>query len=176
MASETYGDAVYGLRDLKVTNIGGTTQEDLGAASMFEVVPIIQHGRLEGDDGIESAVSFFLGAEGSIKNGRYSSAAVAIMTGVALTQGGTSPNEITTLKINKGTAAPFFKVYGKAVDDGAGDLHILCSKVKLVEFNASKIEFGQWRVTEAKVLVLDDGTNGIFKAIQNETAANLPTS
>jgi len=176
MASVQYGDAIYGLRDIKVTNIGGTVQEDLGAASMLEFAPVFDGGRLIGDDAWKAILSYIVGAEGNIRAGQFSSAALSIMTGITLTTSGTTPNEITTLKLSAGDRMPYFKVYGQALDEGAGDMHILASKVKLTSLKASKLENGNWRLTEATVDLVDDGSNGIFKQIQDETAAAVPAS
>lgn len=176
MASETYGDAVFGLRDLKITNSAGSSQEDLGAASMLDIVPLFKTGRLEGDDAVKSVISFITMAEGNLRAGQYSSAAVAIMLGLSLGQSGSSPNEITTLNITGGARMPYFKIYGQAYDDATGDLHLLCNKCKITEFNATKLEDGNWRVTEAKVDILPDGSNNIISIVQHETAAAVPSS
>lgn len=176
MASVTYGDAVYGLRDIKITNIGGTVQEDLGAASKMEFVPMYDGGRLIGDDAWKAILTYIVGAEGNIEAGQFSSAAISIMTGITLGVTGSSPNEVTELKLSAGDRMPYFKVYGQALDEGSGDMHLLASKVKLTSLKTSKLENGNWRVTEANVDIVDDGTNGIFKQIQQETSVALPAS
>jgi hypothetical protein len=84
MASVTYGKYVYGLNDLAVTNIGGTTQEDLDAAQTMEVEPQFKVGEFEGDDALKAVVSFITHATGTISAGSISSAALEIMTGISL--------------------------------------------------------------------------------------------
>lgn len=176
MANVTYGDKVFGLRDVKVTNIGGTTQEDCGAATMFAAKPVMKSGMLEGDDAVKAVTSFITHAEGEISYGQISSAALALMMGITLTLSGTSPNEVTTLKVVAGQNMPYFKAYGKGLGEGIDDAHVLIYKAKLTELDAHKMENGNWFITKGKFLAVDDGTNGIYAIKQNETAATLPAS
>lgn len=176
MTSEIYGDRVFGMNDLKITNIGGTTQEDLVGAQTLSVKPVLKGGILEGDDADIAAHYFVTRFEGEFSAGTYSSAAVAIMMGITLGASGTTPNEVVTLKINQAQRMPYFKVYGKALDDDAGDMHILLAKCKLTDIDGFKMENGNWRITKASILALDDGTNGIARILQNETAAALPAT
>jgi len=177
MASVAYGDKVFGLRDLKITNIAGTVQEDLGAASMLEAKPIMVSGILEGDDAVKAVIAYATHLEWSLTNGQFSSAAIAIMTGVTLTTTGSTPNEITELQLDEGERMPYFKIYGQAFDEGTGDVHILLWKCKLTEFgNIMKLENGNWRLNELTGVALDDGTHGIFESLQHETATAVPAS
>ena len=98
------------------------------------------------------------------------------MTGVALDITGTTPTEITTLKIDAGDNMPFFKVYAKILGDGKDDLHILCSKVKLSEGFSLGGSDGEFVAPEFTAKIYDDGSNGLVKIVQNETATTLPTS
>lgn len=176
MASETYGDKLFGMNDLKITNIGGTTQEDLLGGQSLMAKPVLKGGILEGDDADIAAHYFVTRMEGEFSAGSYSSAAVAIVLGLTLTASGSTPNEVTTLKLNAAQRMPYFKVYGKALDDGEGDMHVLLNKVKLTDFDGFKMENGNWRITKASFVALDDGTNGVVTVKQNETATALPTS
>lgn len=177
MASVTYGDKVFGLRDIKVTNIGGTTQEDLDAAQMAEFVPELGGDTLPGDDVKKAALAFVIGGQIKFGAGSFSSAALAIMTGSTLATSGTTPNEATTLQLNAGQRMPYFKVYAQAYDDGTGDVHILCSKVKMMSIPAiAKLENGSFRVGEFEAECFDDGSNGVVQIVQNETAAALPST
>lgn len=176
MASVTYGNAVFGARDLKITNIGGTTQEDAGSFSMMGVKPVLKSGLLEGDDVGKAVAAHASHAEVEFSFGQISSAALAIMTGRTLTTAGSTPNETTLLKVSAGDAMPYFKIYGKSLDEGSGDLHLYVHKMKLTELDAHKLENGNWTVVKAKGFAIDDGTNGIYQLKQFETAANVPSS
>ena len=177
MASVTYGNAIYGLRDIKITNIGGTTQEDLGAAVTAELVPEVKGGILEGDDAWKAGLAFIVGATLKFSGGEYSSAAVAIMLWLTLTTSGTTPSEVTTLQVDEGARLPYFKAYAQAYDEDSGDMHILASKVKLSAMpGIAKLSNGNWRMNEFEANCFDDGSNGVFQILQNETAAALPTT
>lgn len=177
MASEIYGNAVFGLRDIKITNIGGSTQEDLGAAVSAELVPEVKGGLLEGDDAVKAVLAFITHATVKFSSGQYSSAAVALMLGLTLTTSGTTPNEVVTLEVGEGARLPYFKLYAQAYDEATGDLHILCSKVKLQGMpGIAKLENGNWRMNEFEAVAIDDGTNGVFQIVQHETATAVPAT
>lgn len=176
MASVTYGNVIYGLRDLKVTELDGSPQEDLGAAMTLTVQPQFSGGNLEGDDAIKAVVSFITHAEGDLSAGEVSSAALAIMTGVAIVTTSTSPTEVSTMQIDEGDNMPYFKVYGQSLDEGIGDLQILLAKVKLTSFEAMNLENGSFRVSNATVVAVDDGSNGVIQFVQHETAVAVPSS
>lgn len=176
MANKAYGHHVYGMRDIKVTNIGGTLQEDLDTAQELRFTPEFRVGEQIGDDALKAVISFIIGGNGRIGAGSVSSAALAIMTGKSLSVTGSSPNEVTTLKWSAGDNMPYFKVYGKALDEASGDLHLLMSKVKIVGGGELSLRDAQWYTGGFDIRVLDDGTNGCVRQVQNETAANLPTS
>lgn len=176
MANETYGKFLYGLRDLKVTNIGGTVQEDLDAAQSLTFSPTFNSAELRGDDVVKVSMGSLSGGTATISAGGYSSAAVAIMFGKTLSQSGSTPNEITTLQLNAGDVMPYFKVYGLARDEGGGDVHVLLSKCKVTGWGGIDFSDENWFVNSVDVQCLDDGTNGVVKILQHETAATLPTS
>jgi hypothetical protein len=176
MASVTYGKYVYGLNDLAVTNIGGTTQEDLDAAQTMEVEPQFKVGEFEGDDALKAVVSFITHATGTISAGSISSAALEIMTGISLATSGSTPNEETELQVDEATRMPYFKIYGKALDESTGDIHLLVHKAKITGGLKLTAGNGEIMMSEAEFIAVDDGTNGVFELIQNETAAAVPAS
>ena len=176
MASETYGKFIYGLRDLKVTSANGSLQEDLDAAQTLSFTPTFTSAELRGDDVIKVAMGNLSGGEASISAGGYSSAAVAIMFGKTLTQTGSSPNEVTTLKLSAGDVMPYFKIYGLARDEAGGDVHVLLPKCKVTGWGNMEFSDENFFITSVDVQCLDDGTNGIIQIIQHETTATLPSS
>jgi hypothetical protein len=176
MASENYGKFIYGLRDLKVTNIGGTVQEDLDAAQTLTFSPTFTEAALRGDDVEKASMGSLSGGTASISAGGYSSAAMAIMFGKTLSQSGSTPNEITTLQLNQGDVMPYFKLYGLARDEAGGDVQVLLSKVKVTGWGGIDFSDENWFINSVDVRVMDDGTNGVIKILQHETTAALPSS
>ena len=176
MASETYGKFIYGLRDLKVTNIGGTVQEDLDAAQSLTFTPTFSSAELRGDDVIKVSMGSLSGGTAAISAGGYSSAAMAIMFGKTLSQSGSTPNEITTLQLNEGDVMPYFKLYGLARDEGGGVVHVILSKCKVTDWGGIDFSDENWFINSVDVQCLDDGTNGVIKILQHETTATLASS
>lgn len=176
MASVTYGRYVFGLNDLKVTNIGGTTQEDLDAAMELEFAVTLKEGMVEGDDTIKALFAFAIGGEGKVSAGALSTAAIAIITGRTLSTSGTTPNEVTTLTISAADRMPYFKLYGKSLDDETGDLQIQIFKCKIKGQFALSLKNGEFMSPGFDFQAVDDNSNGIVDYVQNETAVDLPTS
>ena len=176
MASVGYGDYLYGLRDLKITNMAGTVQEDLDAAQELNFTPELTNAEQRGDDVVKSAISFLTGGTATITAGRLSTAALALMWGKSVTIASTSPTETATLQFNAGDAPAYFKVYGLAYDDDAGDIHIYLGKCKIIGGGAIQLSDGNYLTHGLELKVLDDGTNGVWKQIQHETRTTLPTS
>lgn len=176
MASVTYGKYVAGLRDLKITNLAGTTQEDLDAAMQATFTPEWDHVKFTGDDSNKASRTFLRGGVLEVSAGAISSAAIAIVTGKSLTTAGSSPNETTTLQLDAGDNMPYFKVYGKSLDDGDGGVQLLFYKVKLSEGLVMTLQDGEIYTNGFTCEVYDDGSNGIVKQIQEETDSAVPAS
>jgi len=102
-------------------------------------------------------------------------AAYAALTGIAVTESGSTPNRNNTTTVSAGDQMPYVKIYGKTLDEAAGDIHMKLWKAKLTSLEGA-LANGQYYVTSAKGVAIDDGTNGIWDIVQNETAAALPAS
>lgn len=170
-----YGDKPFGLRDVKITNIGGTSQEDLPAARTMSFTERIKSNELSGDDKVLAVVAFSDAVEWQLEGGGISLAAYAIMTGRTVTTAGTTPNQTDTLTGSAQEQFPYFKIYGRSLGDGSDDIHVKVWKAKLTNIQG-QFGDGEFFVTQASGVAIDDGTNGIFDIVQNETAATLPTS
>jgi hypothetical protein len=171
-----YGDKTFGLRDIKVTNIGGTVQADFPVAQTLTFRVRVRSGELSGDDSLVAVVSFVEAAEIQFGEGGVDLDAMAIMTGISTAVSGTSPSEKTTLNFDAGDAMPYFKLYGRSLGDNGDDLHVKFYKVKLNSAPEFSLQDGQFVVTNLSAIGVSDGTNGILDIVQNETATTLPTS
>ena len=170
----TYGDKPFGLSDIKIVN--GAVLTSLPASLELELKPIVDTGQLKGSDSLKGVVTRIIGLEVTFKNGGIGLDALANMTGITVTTAGTTPNQISTWKPNAATNMPYIKIYGKVLGEGIDDIHCLIYKCKLTEFPGGKFANGEFFMTEAKAVAIDDGTNGVFKFVANETAATLPAS
>lgn len=170
-----YGDKPFGLRDVKLTDIGGTTQVDLPAARTLKFSERVRSGELTGDDALKAVVAFAEALEWSLESGGISLEAYALITGRTATEAGTTPNQTNTLTGQAGDVFPYFKVYGKSIGDGADDVHVKLYKCKLTSIEGTFGE-GEFFVKSASGVAVDDETNGIWDIVQNETATDLPST
>lgn len=172
-----FGDKIFGLRDLKVTNIGGTTQVDLPNSMTLTFKERLTTGEMRGDDATQSVVSITDAVEWSLEAGGISLEALAIMTGRTNTAAGTTPNRTLTMSAHAGDNMPYFKIYGKSVGDNAtDDIHVKLNKCKLNSGIEGEFKDASFFMTKTSGIAIDPGVGPIYDIVQNETAANLPTS
>jgi hypothetical protein len=170
-----FGDKPFGLRDVKVTNSTGTTQVDLPAGMKLSFSERMVSDEFKGDDSLLGVVAFSEAVEWELENGGISLAAYALMTGRSAVAAGSQPNRTLTLTGEGGQSYPYFKVYGKAISDDGSDVHCKLFKCKLTKMEGT-FENAKFWTTAISGLAIDDGTNGIFEFVQNETEADLPTT
>ena len=128
----SYGDLPFGLNDIKITDITGSTQVDLPRARVMQFAEALVQAELTGDDKTIAVASISDKVEWSLESGGIPLEAYALMTGRTVVTAGSSPNETKTLTVKAGESFPYFKVYGKSLGDGDGaDVHILIKKCKL---------------------------------------------
>ena len=170
-----YGEKPFGIRDIKVTDISGTTQVDLPVAQKMACKERFVSAELHGDDSLKDVQTFTDALEWELEAGGIPLDAYAIMTGRSIATADTTPTETSTMVASAGDVMPYFKIYGKAID-GAGDIHILIHKCKLNAPIEGEFADGSYYVTKASGLAIDDETTGIYEMVQNETAAALPAT
>lgn len=166
----------FGLRDLKVVKLPGTTVVDLPNAMTMTFKERLTSGELRGDDATQAVVAITDAAEWELEAGAISLEAWAAMTGRSITLTGTTPNQVNTYTAEAGDVYPYFKIYGKSVGDGADDVHVLIWKAKCTGGVEGEFKDGEFWVTKCSGIAVDDGTNGIYDVVQNETAAALPVT
>lgn len=170
-----FGDKPYGIRDIKITNLAGTTQTDLPVARRLRFGERIQSSELKGDDAIKSVVSFGEAVEWELEAGGISLEAYAALTGRTTTAAGTTPNQTVTVTGSAGDSFPYVKIYGKSLGEGDDDIHVKLWKCKVTQIEGT-LGLEEFFITSCSGVAIDDGTNGIFDWVQNETAASLPAS
>jgi hypothetical protein len=169
-----YGDKPFGIRDIKITDITGSTQVDLPVAQKMACKERLVSAELHGDDSLQSVQSSTDALEWELEAGGIPLEAYAIMTGRTNVTAGSSPNETITMTARSGDIMPWFKIYGKAVD-GSGDIHVKIFKAKLNAPIEGEFADGAFYVTKCAGLAMDDGT-ALYEFVQNETAAALPST
>ena len=171
-----YGDKLFGLHDIKLTNLLGTVQVDLPVAMVLKFNEKLVTGELRGDDALMSAMSILEGLDWELGAGGISLEAYALMTGRTVTLSGTTPTRTTKLTARAGESYPYFKIYGKSLGDGIDDIHIKIFKAKITKGIDGTLKNGEYLTTGVSGMAIDDGVNGIWEPVQNETAATLPTT
>jgi len=173
--SDIVNGYIYGLRDVKITNMGGDTQVDLPAAQTLSWTETIVSDSMRGDDKIVSTTAFVEGGEFTLEAGGISLEAYALLTGETPVSSGTTPNRTVTFTRTGARAFPFVKIYGRALGDNGDAVHVLLKKAKLnsLEGNMANQEFF---ITKAAGMFIADDSDELYDIVKLETDAELPTS
>jgi len=166
----------YGLSDVKITNIGGSTQVDLPDSVKLTFKERIKSAEGMGDDKLGSVVSVLEAVEWELEFSSLPLEALALMYGDATSTSGTTPDQIKTLDRAGATRLPYFKIYGKSLGEGDDDVHCILWKCKVTEGLDTALQYGEMMKPTIKGIAIDDGSNGIYDWVQNETADTLPTT
>lgn len=172
-----FGDAgvkAFGLREIKL--VVGATIVSLNAAQTMTFKERIKSGELSGNDKTLAVVARSDALEWELEEGGISMAAYALITGRTTALTGTGTAEILTLNADALTEFPYFKIYGKSVGDSGDDVHVKVYKAKLLGGLEGQFADGEFFVSKCNGVAIDDGTNGIYDIIHNETATALPAS
>ena len=164
----------YGLSDVKLTSIDGTLQVDLPAATKLTFKERVKSAEGTGDDMLSVVVAVREGVEWELEATGLPLEALALIYGSSTSTDGTTPNQVKTLEHSGGVRLPYFKIYGKSLGEGDDDVHCIIYKAKVTEGLDAPMEYGNLQMTKIKGIAIDDGTNGIYDWVQNETAAALP--
>lgn len=166
----------YGLSDIKLTSIDGLEQVDLPASTKLSFKERVKSAEGVGDDKLDTVVSVREGVEWELEATGLPLEALALMYGVDTVTTGMTPNQVKTLSHAGAVRLPYFKIYGKSLGEGDDDVHCVIYKAKITEGVDSPMQYGEIQKSTIKGLGIDDGTNGIYDWVYNETAGNLPGS
>lgn len=165
----------YGIRDIKITSLDGTTQVDLPVARKLLWKPEYISSSLDGDDQTVATIAFIKKFTFELESGGLSLEALAMLTGKTVTVSGSSPNTQESIQLNAGDNAPYVKIYGKALGDGNDGVHILIRKAKMIELEAPN-ELETWTLTKGSGEAVNDDNGVGIEIIKLETLTDLPTS
>ncbi len=160
----------FGLREVKLVKLDGSDTADLPASRTLSFTERVMSAEFTGDDELQGVVTIPIGCEGDLEAGGISLEAYAMMTGHTLTPGVGSD----TLK-GDASSFPYFKIYGKSVDDEGGDVHCKILKAKLTEALQGDFKYGEFFVTKMKFVGVKVGGKA-FEFVANDTEAELPSS
>jgi len=173
-----YGDKPWVLVDVKITNMAGDTQVDLPVGRKLSFKERLVSAELRGDGATVAVGAMPDAVEWSLEAGGISLEAYALMTGRTVTESGTTPSRTNTLAGHMGPsyAYPYFKIYGKSLGDGDDDVHAKIFKAKITDGISGDFGDGEFFVTSCGGVGIDDGSNGAYEFVQNETADDLPAT
>jgi hypothetical protein len=171
-----YGDQPMGLRDVKIGPWPTGATVDLPSAIEMTVEDRVVTAELKGDDALQAVSSYAEAATVKFSSGGISLEALAVLTGRTATESGTTPNRTLTMTTSAGAQFGWFRAFGKALGTGIDDIHVKVLKCKLTKFVGGSLKNGEFLMTECEGIAVTDGVTGIYQVVQNETAANLPSS
>lgn len=172
LATTEYGRYPYGLRNVVLVESGGGNYATLRTAQLFSFVERIRTEEFSGDDRTLAIASYSDVVDWSLESGGINLDAYALMTGRTVTETGSTPNRVATLTGEATEQFPYFRVYGKALTDDESDVWCVVYRCKLISLQG-QLGDGEFHVTQASGVGIDDGTNGLFDFVQNETAADI---
>ena len=166
----------FGLSDVKLTSIDGSVQADLPASTKLTFKERVKSAEGPGDDMLSVVVAVRDAVEWELEATGLPLEALAVMYGTTTGTTGSTPNQVKTLSQAGGVRLPYFKIYGKSLGEGDDDVHCIIYKAKVTEGLDAPLAYGELQTATIKGIGIDDGTNGIYDWVQNETADTLPTS
>lgn len=168
----SYGRQPFGLRELIVASQDGTTFTRLPLGMVMRFSERLASGELRAEERVAALASVSEAVDWELESGGISLLALGIMTGRTWVETGSTPNRTLTLTGQGGDRMPYIRVYGKALSAEGGDIHVKLWKAKVTSFEGSFRSDEFW-VSSCAGVAIDDGSNGVFDAVQNETAAEL---
>jgi len=178
----------YGLKDLKVRSwssgsLGAAV--DLPAAALLKFSTKRDSAKAEGDDRTVAVASNVKEVEFELKSSILPLDALAVMTGVTVTDSGTTPNQVKRYAPKVGAMAPYFLIEGKALSESGGDFHGKVYKCKVTDDPDVGLENGKFAdvslkgtgigvtADEASTIGGSAAADECFELLQNETEADI---
>lgn len=175
----------YGLRDVKIATINISTGlpgtlVDLPNAQTFNFTDTEDFEELRGDDRVVAKRGKGPMVDWELESGGISLEAYAIMSGGAVTLGGTSPAAWKKYKKLATDSRPDFWVQGKCESESGGDFHCMLPRVKADDSLEGSMEDGSFWITKASGTGLPSFAvdvqlvDLVYQFTQNETSVAIP--
>ena len=165
----------FGLRQITLVPLPSGSAVVLPAALTLSFSESLISGELRGDDAVQAIAAITDKIEWSLEAGGMSFEAIKVMTGRTIAASGTTPSQKNTLTIAAGDTMPYFKIYGKVVNDDGSDIHCLLHKCKLTGGLEGEFKEGEFYVQKCEGVAITNGTK-IAELVHNETATTVPAS
>jgi len=169
----------FGLREVVLTPILDSVLETLGtpkklsASRTFTFTEAEEYVELRGDDRLIISRGMGPEVDWELEGGGIDLDVYNIMFGGTLSNTGVTPNQVRTVRKLVTQSRPYFKVEGRAINDGGGDQHAVVFRCRATSDVESTFADGQFYMTQAEgkgfgslaVASLD----ALYDFIQNET-------
>lgn len=165
----------FGLRQITLVPLPSGSAVVLPAALTLSFSESLISGELRGDDAVQAIAAITDKIEWSLEAGGLSFEAIKVMTGRTIAASGTTPSQKNTLTIAAGDTMPYFKIYGKIVNDDGSDVHCLLHKCKLTGGLEGEFKEGEFYIQKCEGVAITNGTK-IAELVHNETATTVPAS
>lgn len=165
----------FGLRQITLVPLPSGTAVALSAAQRLNFKEALTSGELRGNDATVAIAANLDKVEWELEAGGLSFDAIKVLTGRTITATGTTPNQKNTILARAGDTYPYFKIYGKVVNDDGSDVHCLVYKAKLTDGLQGEWKDGEFYIQGASGIAIDNGTK-LYELVHNETAASVPAS
>lgn len=165
----------FGLRQITLVPLPSGSAVVLPAALTLSFSESLISGELRGDDAVQAIAAITDKIEWSLEAGGLSFEAIKVMTGRTIAASGTTPSQKNTLTIAAGDTMPYFKIYGKIVNDDGSDVHCLLYKCKLTGGLEGEFKEGEFYIQKCEGVAITNGTK-IAELVHNESATTVPAS
>ena len=165
----------FGLRQVTLVPLPSGTAVALSAAQTLSFKEALTSGELRGNDATQAIAAIVDKVEWSLEAGGISFDAIKVLTGRTITAAGTTPAQKNTILARAGDTYPYFKIYGKIINDDGSDIHVLIYKAKLTDGLEGEWKDGEFFIQSASGIAIDDGSK-MFEMVHNETATTVPAS
>jgi hypothetical protein len=166
------GERPFGLRDVKITSLPGSTVVDVPVAQSLSFGLTSEQADMSGDDNLTNTRSFNPAVEGTLAFGGINPAVAAAVTGGVLSTSGTTPAQIQKLAITGATTPGRVKIQGRSYSDD-----VLTSgfgvTIYYAKFNNPSwtLEGGTYLISSCDYRAVPNATNDLIDIEYYETFA-----
>ena len=163
----------YGIRDIKLFPIAADgsigAAVDLPVAQTLSFSEAEEYTELRGDDRLVAVHGQGPTVEFDLEAGGISLEAWQVLTGGTLSETGVTPNSVKSLTKKTTESRPYFRIEGQAINDVAGDTHVVIYKAKVTDNLEGEFADGEFFVTKCSGQGLGDADDNLYTFTWNET-------
>lgn len=175
----------FGLRDVKLTpytdataTVLAGTSVDLPNSRTLTFAEAEDFEDLRGDDRLVASHGSGPQVEWELEGGGVSFEAVRTMYGGTITETGTTPTQVKTLRKLVTDVRPYFRAQGQSISDSGGDVWIVIYRCKATDNLTGEFGDGQFFLTGASGVglasLVASELDRVWDFVQHETATAIP--